>query len=58
MLLIILLVVLISLGDGCTQILGVDPLISIPRGQVGQQSIWNKVRCYWEHVEEHIEKLG
>jgi hypothetical protein len=56
--LLILLVVLISLGGECTQILGVDPPISVPRGQVGQQSIWNKVRCYWEHVEEDIGKLG
>jgi len=22
------------------------------------QSIWHKVRCYWEHVEEHIVNLG
>jgi hypothetical protein len=21
------------------------------------QSIWDKVRCYWEHVEEHIGNL-
>jgi hypothetical protein len=56
--LLILLVVLISSGDGCTQILRVGPPISVPRGEVGQQSIWNKVRCYWEHVEEHIGKLS
>jgi hypothetical protein len=56
--LLILLLVLISLGGGCTQILRVDPPISVPRGQVEQPSIWNKVRCYWEHVEEHIGKLG
>jgi hypothetical protein len=22
------------------------------------QSIWHKVRCYWEHVEEHIVNFG
>jgi Zn-finger protein len=22
------------------------------------QSIWDKVRCYWEHVEEHLENSG
>jgi hypothetical protein len=56
--LLILFVVLISLGGGCTQILRVDPRISVLRGQVGQQSIWNKVRCFWEHVDEHIGKSG
>jgi hypothetical protein len=22
-----------------------------------KQSIWDKVRCYWEHVEEHIDNF-
>jgi len=26
------------------------------RGQLGQ-SIWDKMKCYWELLEEHIENL-
>jgi hypothetical protein len=23
-----------------------------------RQNMWDKLKCYWEHVEEHMKNLG